>query len=58
MTIAFVVRVDEFPARVSCFGLGHRIKMQWAVGREKPQSKGIASASSVGVKSMCLRVLQ
>lgn len=34
------------------FCFGHRIKMQCAVGREKPQREGTVSASSIGVKTV------
>lgn len=52
MTIVLLVRVDDFPARMSCFVLGHQIKIQCGkkLGREKPQREGIGSASSVRVE--------
>jgi len=46
MIIAFLVGVDDFSARMSCFVLGHQIKIQCAekTGRERPQREGITSA--------------
>lgn len=43
---------DDFPAKMSCFVLGHQIKIQCGkkLGREKLQREGIKSASSVRVK--------
>lgn len=54
MTIALLDRVAEFLARMSCFVLGHQVKIQYAekLGREKLQREGTRSALSVGVKTV------